>query len=126
VQEESDTPTLVVVNGVMAFYEQDCAGGLDPLLWPDQSPPVCMGLMDVHTRIITGISELAEKAAVVLLVVDAAVQMDDVAGIICRDPLPPAWQVCLALHVFSRTSSWNADVDSEYAHSDMCKLMPVE
>jgi hypothetical protein len=82
----------------MAFYEQDCAGGLDPLFQPDQNPPMCMGLMDSHTRMIAAISELGEKAAVVLFTVNAVVQMDDVAGITCRDPLPPVWEVCPALY----------------------------
>ena len=92
-------PTLVIVNGVMAFYEEDCAGGLDALLLPDEEPPLCMGLMDAHARMIAAVAALGEKAAVVLFTVDAVVQMDDTAGITCRDPLPPAWEVRTALRM---------------------------
>lgn len=92
--QESDIPTVVIVNGVMAFYEQDCAGGLDRLFLPDQDPPLIMTLPDAHARMIAAVSELGERAAVVLFTVDAVVQMDDVTGITCRDPLPPAWEVC--------------------------------
>ena len=95
--QKADVPVLVIVNGLMAFYEEDCAGGLDALFVPDQEPPLCTGLMDTHTRMIAAVTALGERAAVVLFTVDAVVQMDDVAGITCRDPLPPAWEVCAAL-----------------------------
>lgn len=92
----SEVPSLVIVNGVMAFYEHDCSGGLDPLFLPDQISPLFMSLTDVHTRLTAAVSALCEKAAVVMFTVDAVVQMDDAAGITSRDPLPPAWKVCAA------------------------------
>lgn len=94
--QELNVPALVVVNGVMAFYEVDCAGGLDPVFLKHPSSSqhaVRMNVTDAHSRMIAAVSALQNSAAVVMLTVDAAVQMDDSAGITCQEPLPTAWEV---------------------------------
>jgi hypothetical protein len=107
--QEFDGPTLVVLEGTMAFYELDCAGGLNHIFLPPAvEPQVSCNVLSSHARMVSAVNALCDDAAVVLLTAEVAVQLDTDKGIICKEPLPPMWEVrCSALLIPTELSIIN-------------------